>query len=82
MTEPGHNSGAQLKSIVERVERIGEDIKGLRDDQKDIFAEAKSSGYCPRTLRKIVALRQKDPAVRAEENALLEAYLAALGMEA
>lgn len=78
----GHNSNAQLKSIVERIENLDEQIGELRSDQKDIFAEAKGQGYCVKTLRKIVALRKKDPAARAEEAALLETYLQALGMDA
>lgn len=79
MSEPGHNG--QLKSIVDRVEHLAEEIKGLRDDQNDIYSEAKGNGYCPKTLRKIIAIRKKDPAARAEEGALLETYLHALGME-
>lgn len=78
----GNNSAQQLKSIVERIEHLDSEIKELRDDQKDIYAEAKGNGYCPKTLRKIVAIRKKDPAARAEESALLETYLAALGMDA
>jgi len=82
MTEQGHNSNAQLKSIVERIENVGEQIKELQGDQRDIYAEAKGNGYCPKTLRKIISLRKKDPSARAEEAALLETYLAALDMEA
>jgi len=82
MTEQGHNSNAQLKSIVERIENVGEQIKELQADQRDIYAEAKGNGYCPKTLRKIISLRKKDPSARAEEAALLETYLAALDMEA
>lgn len=79
MTEgPGHNG--QLRSIVERIENLDEQIGELRSDQKDIYMEAKSGGYCPKTLRKVVALRKKDPGARAEEAALLETYLQALDM--
>lgn len=80
MTEIGHNG--QLKAIVERIEKLDEEISELRSDQKDIYAEAKSDGYCPKTLRKVVALRKKDPGARAEEAALLETYLHALDMDA
>jgi len=79
--EEGHNSKEQLKSIVERIETLDGQIKELRSDQKDIFAEAKGSGYCPKTLRKIIAIRKKDPTARAEEAELLETYMNALGME-
>ena len=83
MSEPqaGHNANGQLKSIVERIENLDEQIGELRSDQRDVYAESKSNGYCPKTLRKIIAMRKKDPAARAEEAALLETYLTALGME-
>jgi len=61
MSEPGHNSSQQLKSIVERVERLGMEIKGLQSDQKDIFAEAKSQGWDVKALRMILRMRQQDP---------------------
>lgn len=81
MSAEGHNSNQQLRSIVERIERLAEEIKGLQADQRDIYSEAKGGGYCPKTLRKVIALRKKDPEVRAEESALLDTYLHALGME-
>lgn len=77
----GHNSKEQLKSIIERFENLDSEIQERRSDQKDILSEAKSNGYCPKTLRKVIAIRKKDPAARAEEAALLETYLTALGME-
>ena len=83
MTEtPGHNSNAQLRSIIERIEKVEDERDILKRDISDIYAEAKGNGYCPKTLRKVVALRKKDPAARAEEAALLETYLAAMGMDA
>jgi len=82
MSEPGHNSNQQLKSLVERIENLDEQIGELRSDQKDIFAKAKGNGYCPKTLRRVILLRKKDPSVRAEEAALMETYLHALGMDA
>lgn len=81
MSEQGHNSGQQLRSIIERIERLDGEIKELRSDQKDIYAEAGGNGYDVKTLRKVVALRKKDPGARAEEAALLETYMAALGMD-
>lgn len=82
MAEAGHNSNEQLRSIVDRIENIETSIKEHQQDRSDIYAEAKGNGYCPKTLRKIIALRKKDPDARAEENALMETYLAALGMDA
>lgn len=84
MSEPtiGHNAVAkdQIKSIVERIERLEEEKKSISDDIRDVYAESKGNGYCPKTLRKIVALRKKDPAARAEEETLLDTYMIALGM--
>jgi uncharacterized protein (UPF0335 family) len=77
--QAGHNG--QLQSIVERIERLGEEIKGLQDDQKDVYAEAKGNGFDVKALRKVVAMRKLDPAQRAEQAAVLETYMHALGME-
>lgn len=79
MTTIGDNS--QLKAIVERIEHVEGEIKDLQGDKGEIYQEAKSHGYCVKTLRKVVALRKKDPSERAEEAVLMETYLAALGME-
>lgn len=81
MSEPqGHNSGAQLRSIVERIENLDGEIKERRDDQKEIYSEAKSNGYDVKVLRKVVALRKRDPNERASETAIMETYLHALDM--
>jgi len=80
--QAGSNSNEQLKSIVERIERLEDDKAAIGSDIKDIYAESKGNGYCPKTLRKIIAIRKKDPDARAEESALLETYLHALGMDA
>ncbi len=77
--EPVHHNG-QLKSIVERIERLGEEIKELRSDQGDIYKEAGGAGFDVKVLRKVVALRKKDRADRAEEDVILETYMHALGM--
>ncbi len=79
MSEPGHNG--QLQSIVERIESIDAEIKERRDDQKEIYSEAKSNGYDVKVLRKVIALRKQDPAARAEQAAIMETYIHALGME-
>jgi len=79
-TEAGHNSNEQLKSIVERYENVGEQIKALQSDQKDIMAEAKGNGYDPKILRRVVSIRKQDKAKRDEAEAILERYMHALGM--
>lgn len=76
----GNNSAEQLKSIVERVEKLADDIDIIRSDVKDIYAEAKGAGYDVRALRQIVRLRAEDPDKRAEREAILDTYMAALGI--
>ncbi len=80
----GDNSAAiardQLKSIVERVERLEEDKAGIASDNKDIYAEAKGNGFDAKALRTIIRLRKQDPDERAAQDAVLETYMAALGM--
>jgi uncharacterized protein (UPF0335 family) len=73
----GHN---QLRSIVERIENLGEQIKELQDDQKEIYAEAKGGGWDVKALRTIVRMRKQDANERAEAEAILESYMQALGM--
>lgn len=80
MTETGHNSNAQLKAIVERIETVNEQIKELSDDRGDIFSEAKGQGFDTKTLRKIIALRKLSSEDRAQQDAILETYMNALGM--
>ena len=78
----GHNSqaAAELRSFVERIETVEGEIKEKNADKSDIYSEAKSRGYDAATIKKVVALRRKDPAARAEAEALLDAYMTALGM--
>jgi uncharacterized protein (UPF0335 family) len=70
----------QLKAIVERIERLEEEKKAIADDIKDVYAEAKGNGYDVKALRKIIRLRKQDKDERAEEEAILETYMHALGM--
>ncbi|MCB1480147.1 MAG: DUF2312 domain-containing protein [Tepidamorphaceae bacterium] len=70
----------QLKSIIERVERLEEEKQAIAGDIRDIYAEAKANGYDVKTLRKVVQLRKKDSDQREEEEAMLTLYLHALGM--
>lgn len=69
-----------LKSFIERIERLMEEIAGLQGGVKDVYAEAKGTGFDVKALRKIIVLRQKDHAERQEEDAILELYMQALGM--
>lgn len=80
MSELGANSKEQLKSIVERVENLETEIKGLSDDRNDIYKEAAGNGYDVKALRTIVRMRKQDPDKRAEQEAILETYLHAMGM--
>lgn len=81
----GHNStvnaatAKRLLSIIERIERLEEERKALGEDVKDIYKEAKSAGFDAPTIRLLVKRRAEDEAKRAEREALLETYLAALG---
>ena len=72
----------QLRLFIERIERLEEEKKGISDDVRDVYAEAKANGFDTKVLRKVVALRKKDLAERKEEEAILELYLQALGMMA
>lgn len=82
--DPGHSSTAvaagQLRSIVERIERLEEEKKEIADQIKEVYAEAKANGFDTKTLRKVVSLRKKDMEERQEEEAMLDLYLHALGM--
>ena len=86
MTYPRNNSdmddpiqGNQLKSIVERIERLEEEKKTISDDVKEVYAEAKGNGYDVKILRKVIAIRKRDANERAEEEAILDLYLQAVG---
>jgi len=82
MSEIGHNSvaGDQLKSFVERIERLEEEKKTIADDIKDVYGETKAMGYDPKVIRKVIARRKQDANDLAEQEALLDTYLHALGM--
>jgi uncharacterized protein (UPF0335 family) len=70
----------QLKSFVERVEKLEEEKKTIADDIKDVFAEAKGTGFCPKALRAILKMRKEDADQRAEHEAIVELYMRSLGM--
>ncbi len=71
----------QLRLLIERIERLEEEKKGIADDIKDVYGEAKATGYDVKTIRTIVRLRKMEKHVRQEAEALLETYKAALGLE-
>ena len=70
----------QLRAIVERIERLEEEKKTIAADIKEVYAEAKGNGYDTKVLRKVISLRRKDAQERQEEEAMIDVYLAALGM--
>ena len=71
----------QLKAFIERIERLEEEKAGIASDIKDVYAEAKGNGFDTKVIRKIISLRKRDYAERQEEEAILELYLQALGMQ-
>jgi uncharacterized protein (UPF0335 family) len=80
-TNGSYNVAAEeLRSFVERYERLESEKKDIADSQKDLLSEIKSRGYDTKILRKIIALRKRDSDDIAEETAVLEMYAAALGM--
>ena len=80
MAETGGVAAGQLKSFVERIERLEEEKKGIADDIRDVFAEAKGQGFDTKIMRQVIRLRKKDVSERQEEEALLDLYMHALGM--
>lgn len=73
-------SGQRLKSFIERIERLEEEKKALAEDIRDVYAEAKGTGFEPKIMRKIVSLRKANLEKRREEQELLELYMSAIGM--
>ncbi len=90
MTDPiGHNSkkpraggvaADQLRSIIERIERVEEEKAGLAADIRDIYAESKANGFDVKAIRTIIKMRKKDAAEREEEQTILDVYLVAMDM--
>lgn len=83
MSDVGHNSVAadELRIIVERIERLEEEKKGIADDIKDIYTEAKARGYVNKPLREIVRIRKQDKDARREFEGILDVYKSALGLD-
>jgi uncharacterized protein (UPF0335 family) len=73
-------AAGQLRAFIERIERLEEEKKTIADDIKEVFAEAKGTGFDTKAMRSIIRLRKKDQAERQEEETILDLYKAALGM--
>jgi len=78
MAGPGGVAGDRLRSFVERIEHLEEEIKQLTDDKKDIYAEAKGDGFDVKILKEVIRLRKQDQKERDERDSLLDVYLTAL----
>jgi uncharacterized protein (UPF0335 family) len=79
---PDEIAREQLKSIVERIERLEEEKKAIGDDIKDVYAEAKANGYNTKVIRRVIALRKMHKAEREEFEAILDLYMEALSFDA
>lgn len=73
-------SATQLRQLIERVERLEEEKRGIAEDIREVFAEAKAQGFDPKIMRQVIKLRGMEKHKRQEAEALLETYMAALGM--
>lgn len=73
-------AAGQLRSFIERIERLEEEKQSYADDIKDVYAEAKGTGFDTKAIRTIIKLRKKDAAERQEEEAIMDLYKTALGM--
>ena len=76
----GNVAADELRLLIERAERLEEEKKAIADDIKDVLAEAKARGYDTKAIRKIMQIRKKKKEEFQEEEAILETYMAALGM--
>jgi uncharacterized protein (UPF0335 family) len=79
-SSPANFAKDQLRSIVERIERLEEEKAALSEDIKEVYAEAKGNGFDTKVLRTVVRLRKQDSNERAEQEAVLDLYMHALGM--
>ncbi len=80
MTDGGNIAAKRLRAFIERIERLEEEKAALAADIRDVYAEARGDGFDAKTMRQIVKLRKLDSADRAEQEALLDLYKAALGL--
>ncbi|MCZ8368356.1 MAG: DUF2312 domain-containing protein [Porphyrobacter sp.] len=80
MADNANSTDDRLRLLIERIERLEEEKKGIADDIRDVYMEAKAVGYDPKIMRQIVRLRKMKPDDRSEQDMLLETYKNALGM--
>jgi uncharacterized protein (UPF0335 family) len=80
MATAGGIAGDHLKSFIERIERLEEEKKALTDDIRDVYSEAKGTGFDVKVIRQIIKIRKMDKDELDEQEALLDTYLLALGM--
>lgn len=73
-------SADHLRAFVSRIERLDDEIKGLNEDKSSVYKEAKSQGFDPKVMRRVISVLKKDAAERQEEEAILAMYLSALGV--
>lgn len=78
MADVGGIAAGQLRSFIERIERLEEEKKALMTDIREVYAEAKGNGFDPKIMRQVVRLRKVERAERQEQEALLELYLSAV----
>lgn len=82
MTEDSSGISAdRLRSIIKRIEKLEEDKAGISDDIKEVYSEAKGTGFDVKIIRKIISLRKQEVEKRREESELLDLYMSAIGME-
>jgi uncharacterized protein (UPF0335 family) len=72
----------QLRAFVERIERMEEEKRAIAEDIKEIYSEAKGNGFDTKVLRQVIRIRKQDHSERMEQEAILDLYMAALGMQA
>ena len=78
---PGSGAGAnQLTQFIERIERLEEEKRALMADIRDVYSEAKGTGFEPKIMRQLVKMRAMDPELLQEQDELLETYRAAVGL--
>lgn len=82
MSDVGHNSaGDPLRLLIERIERLEEEKKGVAEDIRDVYTEAKARGYVPKIIREIIRIRKMSKDDRNEHFAILDTYASAIGLD-